>query len=431
MQDHDGEAGGGSSPPGRRGAKPCRVCEEQHWEAFEKYPGSGVWYGRVWHRGKQVVKKVGTHGQALRAAAKWKVEIAEGRFFPNAVAVADELLSDAIKAYRDRRGEGLGGDGSRILQRWEESAEVKGKTVRDFTVEDAEKFLKRRAAGGRYSASTRNHDVSYLFTFFEDYEDRRRRDRKRAPQPAIANPVRGLRVSEKDHERTRYLSEAEEKRLFAALPTDLDRAVVHIGIQAGLREANIFGLDWDRDIRLPSRKLRGWSRKGRPQGRMRNKPLRERWVPINDELLGVLRALPSYPASPRLVDGERRWLFPNATGSGPLDPKNWYHRVWRPALAAAGIQNFHFHDLRHTTGTRLGMKGVRTRDIATALGHADERMAQRYEHAADADGHMLAVMQKLARKGATTPATAPEGPEAPSPETSRQASATEASGNAA
>jgi hypothetical protein len=83
---------------------------------------------------------------------------------------------------------------------------VRGKTVRDFTVEDAERFLKRREEAGRYTPSTRNKDVCYLFTFFEDYEDRRRRDRKRLHEPAIANPMKGLRRSEKEQERVRHLA---------------------------------------------------------------------------------------------------------------------------------------------------------------------------------------------------------------------------------
>jgi integrase len=402
---------GNRKPPGRGGRKPCRVCEETHWNVYEKTPGAGEWYVRVWFRRKVKAKKAGPHSVAVKLAKKLETEIAEGRFFPNAITTTDELLSDALKAYCDRREGNLGHDGPRILKRWMESPQTKGRTVRDFSVDDAEAFLKERAKSGRYSASTRNHDVSYLFTFFEDYEDRRRRHPKQRHAPVIPNPMKGLRQSEKDRERTRWLSDAEETRLLATerpagerggwtppLPSDVDRAIVRMGILTGLRETNLLSLDWDRDVKLAERKIQGWSRKGRPKGKQLDKPLRPRWVPINDELDATLRTLPSFPGTLREApEGERRWVFPNAKGTGHLDAKNWYHRVWRPALTAARIADFRFHDLRHTTGTRLGKAGVRTRDIATALGHADERMAQRYEHAADADGHMLAVMQKLAR----------------------------------
>ena len=120
---------------------------------------------------------------------------------------------------------------------------------------------------------------------------------------------------------------------------------------------------------------------------------------MNDELLAILRSLPSYPTTLREVgDGARRWLFPNATGTGHLDPKNWYHRVWLPALDEAGICNLHFHDLRHTTATRLlASPEVKLSEIAAALGHADTRMTEKhYSHLAPS------FVVEAIRKGAPT-----------------------------
>ena len=132
---------------------------------------------------------------------------------------------------------------------------MKGKTVRDFTTEDAENYIKRRTASGHYSPSTRNKDISYLHTFFEWYEDRRRRTRPQ--EPPIANPTKGLRRSEKDRERVRYLTDAEEPRLLGALPSDTDRAIVLTAIHSGLRAGNLFALDWDRHVNLRARTIQG------------------------------------------------------------------------------------------------------------------------------------------------------------------------------
>src|SRR5262249_37283711 len=188
-----------SEMKGRGGGGACRHCGKKHRGVYEKVPGSGVWYVRVAWRGRLKRKMVGPHGLALKVYAQWKAKIAEGTFFPNAIATSEELLADALKAYLGRRTDLAGRDGERIVKRWMESPEVKAKTVRDFTTEDAERFLKRRGeASTRYCKSTRNHDVSYLHTFFEDYEDRRRRDRKRAAEPPIANPMKGLRQGEQD-----------------------------------------------------------------------------------------------------------------------------------------------------------------------------------------------------------------------------------------
>ena len=170
---------GSSRPPGRRGAKPCRHCGECHWNVYEEKPGSGVWYARVMYRGRPKVRAVGSHKRALEVAEKWKVDIREKRFDPQALTFEDEPLAAAVKTYLQERTD-LGPDWHRIARGWTESAEAKGKGVREFSTLDAEAFLKRRKDAGR-SASTRNKDVAFLHAFFEWYELRRRKDHRRRP----------------------------------------------------------------------------------------------------------------------------------------------------------------------------------------------------------------------------------------------------------
>ena len=50
------------------------------------------------------------------------------------------------------------------------------------------------------------------------------------------------------------------------------------------------------------------------------------------------------------------------------------------AVEKACIQNFHFHDLRHTFATRLAHKGVDIYKISKLLGHRDIKTTQRYAH---------------------------------------------------
>src|SRR5206468_38494 len=156
-------------------------------------------------------------------------------------------------------------------------------------------------------------------------------------------------------------------------------------------------LKWTTDVRFdPEPAMRRWSRKGR------GKRLKVDWMPMNDELLRAMRALPSR--------GRSVWCFPNACGTGPIDAKNWYRRVFKPAVDAAGLVDFHFHDLKHTTGTRLGERGADVDDIRIALQHSDVRMAMRYSH--HARGRRRATMALLARPDRilTDPRTDPEAP---------------------
>ena len=53
------------------------------------------------------------------------------------------------------------------------------------------------------------------------------------------------------------------------------------------------------------------------------------------------------------------------------------------ALKKAGIEDFHFHDLRHTFGTMAADAGVEITSIAEVMGHADIHTTRRYSHATD------------------------------------------------
>ncbi|HXY55655.1 MAG TPA: tyrosine-type recombinase/integrase [Nitrospirota bacterium] len=55
-------------------------------------------------------------------------------------------------------------------------------------------------------------------------------------------------------------------------------------------------------------------------------------------------------------------------------------RAFYLARDRAKIENFTFHDLRHTFATRLAQAGIDLHKIAKLLGHKDIKMTQRYSH---------------------------------------------------
>jgi integrase len=71
-----------------------------------------------------------------------------------------------------------------------------------------------------------------------------------------------------------------------------------------------------------------------------------------------------------------------------------FERYWRPALRAAKIPDFRFHDLRHTFASRLAMAGVDLYTVQRAGGWKTQSMVQRYAHLSP--DHIRAAVERLA-----------------------------------
>jgi integrase len=57
-----------------------------------------------------------------------------------------------------------------------------------------------------------------------------------------------------------------------------------------------------------------------------------------------------------------------------------FSRPWNKATAAAGLDSFHLHDLRHTGNTLAGEAGATLRELMDRMGHASTRAALIYQH---------------------------------------------------
>jgi integrase len=84
-----------------------------------------------------------------------------------------------------------------------------------------------------------------------------------------------------------------------------------------------------------------------------------------------------------LLDGLQRnseLVFPSPRTGERL---NNIKKSFRKAAAQASIEDFRFHDLRHTAATRMADRGADAFTLAKILGHSDIRMTARYTHATD------------------------------------------------
>jgi integrase len=79
--------------------------------------------------------------------------------------------------------------------------------------------------------------------------------------------------------------------------------------------------------------------------------------------------------------------------SGKQDKPTDIRDAWLKAVERAGLEDFKFHDLRHTAASYLAMNGASLLEIAEILGHKTLQMVKRYAHLADS--HTAQVVERM------------------------------------
>jgi integrase len=192
------------------------------------------------------------------------------------------------------------------------------------------------------------------------------------------SPMRRVPKLREPRGRVRFLSEPERDALLGACGADLDPLLypfVVLALSTGARAGELQRLTW-RDIDLKT---------GR--GKLENtKNGDRRAIAFRGHALEQLKAL----ARVRRIDTP--WVFPAKSG---IEPWNYRH-AWYRVLAASGIKDFRFHDLRHTAASYLAMNGASLPEIAAILGHKTLVMVQRYAHMSDE--HISGAVESMNRK---------------------------------
>ena len=168
------------------------------------------------------------------------------------------------------------------------------------------------------------------------------------------NPMKNVAPMKTEPERVRYL-ELDEIQGLLAVCTEHLRPIVLCALHTGMRKGEILNLKWS-DIDLDQKTLT----------LEKTKTNRRRTIPLSGILLQEVKRLPK----------RSKYVFPNQNGNPFTDIKRSFHT----ALKRACIENFRFHDLRHTFASHLVMSGHNIRVVQQLLGHADIKTTTRYSH---------------------------------------------------
>lgn len=176
--------------------------------------------------------------------------------------------------------------------------------------------------------------------------------------PLPNNPCKLIKKPKPAQGRERRLSIDEEHRLLSACKitrAPLLHSLVVIAIETGMRLGELLSLTWD-NVDTAKRVAHLTTTKNGER----------RTVPLSSKAIMTLNLIPR-----NIVNTKVFWAW---------SAKDGVANVWRRTCLKAGIEDLHFHDLRHEATSRFFERGLNMMEVASITGHKTLQMLKRYTH---------------------------------------------------
>lgn len=303
------------------------------------------WYIDYYVDGKRKREAIGPNRKmAEKVLAKRKVQIAERRFL-DVVRKPKTTFPQLVAKYMEYAK-------SNKLS-WERDAySIKSLTavfgdscLSDITPLGIEEYKAKRLA--TVSNATVNRELACLKHMFTNAINWGMSDR---------NPVKSVKMLKERNERIRYLTSEEVQKLLECLSARI-KPIVIVALHTGMRRNEILYLKKE-DIDFKQRLI--FVKKSK------NGKLRE--IPMAEPVYDALKAASAHSKS--------QYVFSDSQSRHIVDIRGSFGN----ALRQAGIENFRFHDLRHTFASHLVMSGIDLLTVKELLGHQSINMTLRYAH---------------------------------------------------
>jgi len=302
--------------------------------------GKTFWFN-IMYQGRRMQESLGTDDRKLaeKIYAKTLTDIIEGRYF-DSVKAKNTLFEEMVEKYLDEHAHSRDEHTVKKLR-----AFFKGYTLFEMNTRLVAEYRNLRSK--KVKPATVYQELALLRRMFNVAI--------REWEWIKDNPVARLSFSVGNkNARDRWLTLEEEGRLLeqATNPRWL-RTLRMVALHTGMRRGEILGLEWP-SVDLNRRAIMV----------QRSKNGEKRIIPMSATLLNTLQG-----AKVRGIAGK---VFPVSVRSLRV--------AFDGALKKAGIENCHFHDLRHTFATRLVQNGVDLYKVKELLGHKSITMTMRYAH---------------------------------------------------
>lgn len=298
--------------------------------------------------------------------------------------ISNLTVADLIDRYNEEVGavKPFGRNKVSVLAMLRES--LGAKLVPALTVDVLMKYVRERHAAGA-GGVTIGIDLSYLGSLLKTAKNLWRLPVDLSVTSAARSNLQYLGLSAKSKERERRPTAKEIQRIkdhFAAKPRQRVPMVdlIQFAVETAMRAGEIIALKWD-DLNEADRTIIIRDRK-HPQEKIGN----DQEVPLLGESFAIVKRQ-------RKIEGEPR-IFPVTDGT--------ISTIFPRACKALGIDDLHFHDLRHEGVTRLFEQGYAMEQVMLVSGHRDTKMLMRYVqlrardlHRAPAPPPPLALVHKI------------------------------------
>jgi integrase len=348
---------------------------------YERVPGSRIWWIRFADQHGVIRReKAGNRGAAIKLYQKRKTEVLQGRKLPESLrtkaATFSDLANDAIEWAKANK------------LTWEDDVirlaplreEFGTRAADSITPQEFERWLRLHGTvrnkdskrnGKKWSPATFNRYRALISMVYRQGIKNRK---------LTVNPAREIEQRKENNLRERYLLGHEEKKLRSAITGQYPEHLPEfdIALHTGMRRSEQYECDWswvdiDRRVLTVPRSKHGEKRR----------------VYLNDTAVAALRLLW------RFSEGQGKVFAHLYQSDQTKGAREWFER----ALSDSGIQNFRWHDLRHTFASRLVMAGVDIRTVQELMGHKVIAVTLRYAHLAPK--HQLEAVQRLCDTGST------------------------------